>query len=490
MDTGSCVSVCFEEDLRFNPSNLKLVSMLCQLETYLRRYFDLPVDSNLPDLTQLSMSPTDITVQIVLMNYLYDAYVRLLISGNVPLVSEFEWSGTVSLLWSLERAYKLDPLLYSVSDSISEFSARLDNLRRSANIDILASNCLLTLDECRRLRCNLFSSLSFETETLKESETESMNSVSRVTISTRYPRYHHEDESTMLTHLKTFYDVERDNRLFDHSSHYNDAFVPAYRFCNSRLSELNMSCHIGHTMRENIRGLYNYISDFIGDQRACPCVVIFNLFIRDNYRMYHSKSLRQSSFVSIKRSDGTVVRLSYMIVTNLFPRISSWFKSINNQLVKKTGKTHILHLDAFVRLLLQLLRSKSNSSVEESAKKLDASTLRTASSTWRRNTKKRNQISALNALSKTIAKKTVHRSSCSLTSSSSSSSASLRRRSFRLSLSNLYRVTDDINILVDLFSTAYVSCKHERLKRTYEQLRSNDESATLVRLCLDCGHRV
>lgn len=81
-------------------------------------------------------------------------------------------------------------------------------------------------------------------------------------------------------------------------------------------------------------------------------------------------------------------------------------------------------------------------------------------------------------------------STVGITNGSTGTNGALRRRSFRLSLSHLYRVTNDVNILVDLFLTAYVSCKHERLKRTYEQLRSNDESATLVRLCLDCGHRV
>lgn len=470
----------FEGGLSFHPSNVELVNILCRLETYLRRYFDLPTDESLDDMSNLSSSPTELIVQIVLVNYLYDAYVRLLISGNVSLVTDMHWPGTVSLVWALDRAYKLDPQLLRSSRSIVEFSARLDNLRRSANIDILTSGCLATLDEYKRMQQVQQPRLCLE---YRASEREDADEVVHVQ-QTRYPRYHHEDEPQMLTHLKTFYDVARENRLFDHSSHYNDAFVPAYRFCNSRLSELNMSCHIGHTMRENIRSLYDYISAFIGDPRACPCIVIFNLFIRDNYRMYHSKSLRQSSFVSIRRTDGTVVRLSYMIVTNLFPRIGSWFKSINNQLVKKTGKTHILHLDAFVRLLLQLMRSRRADMVrdEDDVSDNDSALRRNVRlrNSWRRTKKARRAIPP-------VRKAVVATPSAN---GAEAASTALRRRSFRLSLSHLYQVTNDVNILVDLFLTAYVSCKHERLKRTYEQLRSNDESATLVRLCLDCGHRV
>lgn len=471
-----------EGRLSFNPSNVELVNILCRLETYLRRYFDLPTDYSLDDMSNLSSSPTEFIVQIVLVNYLYDAYVRLLISGNVSLVTDMHWPGTVSLVWALDRAYQLDPQLLRSSQSIVEFSARLDNLRRSANIDILTSGCLAILDEYKRLQQDHQPRLPLEYR--PPTELEEAAELSQVQ-QTRYPRYHHEDEPQMLTHLKTFYDVERENRLFDHSSHYNDAFVPAYRFCNSHLSELNMSCHIGHTMRENIRSLYDYISAFIGDPHACPCIVIFNLFIRDNYRMYHSKSLRQSSFVSIRKTDGTVVRLSYMIVTNLFPRIGSWFKSINNQLVKKTGKTHILHLDAFVRLLLQLMRSRRNgmSHDKEDLPDSDCAVRRNVRlrNSWRRTKKTRR--------ANPIVRKAATPSATTVVETTAATTA-LRRRSFRLSLSHLYQVTNDVNILVDLFLTAYVSCKHERLKRTYEQLRSNDESATLVRLCLDCGHRV
>lgn len=472
-------SETLEGGLSFNPSNVELVNILCRLETYLRRYFDLPTDDSLDDMSSLSSSPTEFIVQIVLVNYLYDAYVRLLISGNVSLVTDMHWPGTVSLVWALDRACKLDPQLLRSSRSIVEFSARLDNLRRSANIDILTAGCLATLDEYKRLQQVHEPRPCLEYRS--SSEREEADEVSSQVQQTRYPRYHHEDEPQMLTHLKTFYDVERENRLFDHSSHYNDAFVPAYRFCNSRLSELNMSCHIGHTMRENIRSLYDYISAFIGDSRACPCIVIFNLFIRDNYRMYHSKSLRQSSFVSIRKTDGTVVRLSYMIVTNLFPRIGSWFKSINNQLVKKTGKTHILHLDAFVRLLLQLMRSRRTDVARDEEDVADSD------SVLRRNVRLRN---SWRRTKKVRRANPPARKAVAPSAAGTAETTALRRRSFRLSLSHLYQVTNDVNILVDLFLTAYVSCKHERLKRTYEQLRSNDESATLVRLCLDCGHRV
>jgi DNA-directed RNA polymerase subunit M/transcription elongation factor TFIIS len=65
-----------------------------------------------------------------------------------------------------------------------------------------------------------------------------------------------------------------------------------------------------------------------------------------------------------------------------------------------------------------------------------------------------------------------------------------KRFANRVTFSGLYSSTEDMRILANLFNTRYVSCKHERIERMYEQLRSNDESATLVRVCLDCGRRM
>jgi hypothetical protein len=301
---------------RLTPDNIVLVELLLRLELSLRRYFGLERGSTTTNVPKLDYIADTLLVQeknvsdqvrrqfvifrMVLINYLYDAYLRLLISDRQTIVFELKNVGTLTFMWSLARARKLDYSLYEVANDVQQFSKKLDNLRHISNIDILMP-----------------SSIGFLERMVRKSEEidvhrDDLSNPSAVAGST-----------ALLNYMKTYYDVSLECKMFDHANHYDEAFVPSYRFCDSTFPALNMSRNIGNTMGENIRGLYRYISDLVEDPNVCPCVVIFNLFIRDNYRMYHSKSLRQSSFVSIRRTNGTVVKLSYMIVTNLFPRVNS-----------------------------------------------------------------------------------------------------------------------------------------------------------------------
>lgn len=454
------------ERLRFNlsPDNVVLIELLLRLELYLRRYFGLIVDHQSPYCSAaIGTDRHTIILRTVLINYLYDAYLRLLISGRQELVETLCDVGTLTFVWSLARAHKLDTTLQDVADDVHSFSEKLDNLRRISNIDILMPACVAFLEmmAVRRRQPGIAPVQA---------------NLSTVVMS-------------LLNNMKTYYDASMERSMFDHSGHYNEAFVPSYRFCDSIFPALNMSRHIGNTMRENIRTLYRYISSVVEDDEVCPCVVIFNLFIRDNYRMYHSKSLRQSSFVSIRCSNGKVVKLSYMIVTNLFPRVNSWFKSINNQLVKKTGKIHIQHLDTFVRLIAQLLPCEGESSGSSNSGGSFVSSNNAGSSKRDVPVKRQSTVAVMSSGRKSGERVTVKSSSATVRVTAVVSSTK-KRAANRVTLSALYSSTEDVCILANLFNTRYVSCKHERIERLYEQMRSNDESATLVRVCLDCGRRI
>lgn len=547
-----------DELLRLDPANEKLIELLLRLECYVRRVFGLPLTSTETEfqstlkLFSNSGYNEQLTIsRLVFTNYLYDSYLRLLISGRSNLVQSFDHVGTLTFVWSLNRACRLDPSLRQAVD-VRQFSEKLDNLRRASNIDILMDDSIMFLERA-------FNDIRNRSG---DECTNDIDAVDRNDVDT-------------LNRMKTFYDVELENRLFDHTDHYDEAFVPSYRFCDSRLLAFNMSRYIGHTMRENIRSLYRYISRLIDDPHACPCVVIFNLFIRDNYRMYHSKSLRQSSFVSVRRTNGDEIKLGYMIVTNNFPRVNSWFKSINNQLVKKSGKNCIQHLDTFVRLMVVLSGQYSNDVVPSQNRGGGLSLLSSSNvqrrvgsdKWWRRksvkrlsgkryvdngndggnetdkdsddfvdrnndrnnnsknnnfnicsnddngdddddvnfknnkfdnndinfnkkyNVKRRNKknISENCKGNKNMGKlKTCRKKRCQPLRSQ----LQQQRLGTRITLSNLYRNVDDVYILSELCNTAYNSCKHLHVERTYEQLRSNDESATLIRLCLDCGKHV
>lgn len=512
------------ELLELDPSNRRLIELLLRLECYVRRIFGLPVSSTqreLADTLDLLTDRTSVALNVqrlVLTNYLYDSYLRLLISGRHGFVQSLEYVGTLTFVWSLRRAFRLDPTLRRTTTDIRRFSEKLDDLRRASNIDILMDDSIAFLEaSCRRRPTIDATSIdnddddidynnNSDAKKLVDDEATMIATTTTAiatTTTTTTPKTINNVET--LNRLKTFYDVVAESRLFDHSDHYEEAFVPSYRFCDSRLYSFNMSRYIGHTMRENIRGLYKYISELIGDSRACPCVVIFNLFIRDNYLMYHSKSLRQSSFVSVRVTDGREIKLGYMIVTNNFPRVNSWFKSINNQLVKKSGKISIQHLDTFVRLMVTLLNDSSSfsssslsstsssllptSSSSSSSLPLSFSLPLSSSSSSRNNLCRKKKITA-STTRLGIAKVCSRGVRKPLRRRQQQQQRHQQRTCARVTLSTLYRSVDEVYILSDLCNTRYISCKHSRVERTYEQLRSNDESATLIRRCLDCGRIV
>lgn len=417
--------------IEFHWQNEELISELTFCERFVRSLFftrssDRPVDVG------GSVSPWKTSLRTVLTNYIYDAYVRLVIADKSRYVIALTNVGTVLFLWSLKRIDDLSANGPADDHRLLPFSQRLNNFRRTGSLDILLPEAIRFLER------------AYQREQFRDNETHEVN-----------------DESLLLL-LKTYYEPEFESTMFDHSMHYDTAFVPLYRFADSDQDALNMSRYVGYTMRENIRKLYEYLQRHLGDH-VCPCVVIFNFFIRDSYRMYYSKSLRQTSFVEInaKGADGvpSTTKLSYMIVTNLYPKVASWFKSINNQLVKKTGKMHIQHLDTFVRLLCQL-------NCQDYYVATDTTTP---------------AISREKPTKRLAPKKNVKTRAAVISVP-------------RLSLSALYPVVSvspsTSGLFHEMFSTRYRSCLHEHVARTYEQLRANDESATLIRLCLDCGQRL
>lgn len=532
-----------------------LLSELSLCEKFVRRLFIETAHTATADdpFDRVTYDPSRVAVRTVFCNYIYDAYIRLVIAEKKRYVEQMENAGTLLFLWSIRRAAEMQPDLLRPGQDLATFSKLLNNLRRTSSLDILMIEALQFLD--RAARHNRRSSSNDRT-------------VHGVGVDVG------SDCDDSLLSLKTRYDPQFESKFFDHSSHYEDAFVPSHRFCNARQSGMNMSRYVGYTMRENIRRLYEYVSEQLDDQ-VCPCVVLFNFFIRDSYRMYFSKSLRQTSFVTVVKTatpsaldderKRCVVPISYMIMTNLFPKVGSWFKSINNQLVKKTGKVHIQHLDSFVRMLAQLRYQENEISTLRPISTVSEITPTLADSTTAVSATKVTQLASRNVIvsigrgrssallrkRRRIATKiTAGITDGSATAPSDNLSVSrVKKRKgsekrdtdnnaadnggngagcngkfrrtknesavridpiatsvkssshvggtvmhpsgpSRVSLSSLYQATDDDALFADMFSTRFRACTHAHVVRTYEQMRANDESATLVRMCLDCGNRL
>lgn len=483
----------------FVSNDAALIETLCSLELYVRKYFLLPIEHVRvePKIDRLANG-----LETVLVNYIYDCYIRFCLAEFSDLVEQYPWVGTTAFLWSLNLAERLDVSLNDRTRKLdlSYLSFRLNELRRLTNFDVLSPQAISFLRECCEKYAVACTERYGENRAIGSSCAKNDNGVFRTDACV-------ERDNNWLDVFKTRYDVRAENRLFDHSKHTEEAFVPFFRFCGREVTAMNMSRHIGQTMRENVRKLYRYIASIMNDESACPCVVIFNLFERDMCRMFHSKSLRQTSYVSVVKSNGEIVLVSYVLLTNTSPRVHSWFKSINNHVVKKTGTTNIFNIDSYVRLLLNVSRVERDTvdCVRSVSKRNSQSRQNRSFATTACATKNEaNDNSSTAVATSTVAKKKRNiaplkakrldsRNSVggrSFVSKRSLADSVAKKKNERRIISHFYPKVSCSDLTRTLFSSAYVTCKHLQIKRTYEQFRSNDESATLVRICLECNQRV
>nr|WQF02746.1 MAG: hypothetical protein [Apis mellifra filamentous-like virus] len=397
-------------------------------ENVLRRYFNLPIQT-------ISPTPPLITTfnpqYVHLLNYVYDIYVRLSVSGHGALVLNAADVATRTLEWTLSL---LDP---ATTLTIEAVAAQLDDLRKTANIDVFADTCLDSVAK-------------------------------KVTVLSHTPP-EPEHVQTFLLQLQTLYRPDFEDDYVDHTSHRVKAYVPFFRFGDSTQSSTNMSSYIGNTMRSNIRNLYDYIDQLISSNDSfvspgssplisspassavCPCVIIFNLFVRDNFRVFYSKSLRQTNFTQIDMSPLPMRKISYMLIANRFPKIDTWFNSINNQFIKKTGYSRILQTNSYIRIL---------------AEKCSSSSLISAITT-----------TAYVSLS------------ASRRRAISTTSLAIKKSRDKVTIAKLFTGVSGARVLSHVYRTGYFKCRHAHVERQYIQKRSHDEQASLVLVCKDC-HRV
>lgn len=395
-------------------------------ENVLRRYFNLPLQST----TSAPPLITTFNPQYVhLLNYVYDIYVRLSVSGHAALVLNAADVATRTLEWTLSL---LDPATLT----IEAVAAQLDDLRKNSNIDVFADTCLDNVSK-------------------------------KVTILSHTPP-EPEYVQTFMLQLQTLYRPDFEDDYVDHTSHRVKAYVPFFRFGDSTQSSTNMSSYIGNTMRSNVRNLYDYIDQLISStdsfvspqssplisspasSAVCPCVIIFNLFVRDNFRVFYSKSLRQTNFTQIDMSPLPMRKISYMLIANRFPKIDTWFNSINNQFIKKTGYSRILQTNSYMRILADKCSSNSLiSSTTTPAPLLSASRRRAISTT----------------------------------------SLAIKKSRDKVTISKLFTGVSGARVLSHVYRTGYFKCRHAHVERQYIQKRSHDEQASLVLVCKDC-HRV
>lgn len=408
-----------------SPSIVKrLLQETQRSENVLRRYFNLPTAPPSSPLLLNTFNPQ----YVHLLNYVYDIYVRLSVSGHAALVLNAADVATRTLEWTLTL------LTIDESATIDTVAAQLDDLRKTANIDVFADTCLDNVSK-------------------------------KVTILTHTPP-EPEHIQTFLLQLQTLYRPDFEDDYVDHSSHRVKAYVPFFRFGDSTQISTNMSSYIGNTMRSNVRNLYDYIDQlicsndsFVSPQSSplvsspssaiCPCVIIFNLFVRDNFRVFYSKSLRQTNFTQIDLSPLPMRKISYMLIANRFPKIDTWFNSINNQFIKKTGYSRILQTNSYIRILAEKCSSSST-----------IATPPIASGKQRRST-----------------------------TTISSSSVTIKKSRDKVTISKLFAGVSGARVLSHVYRTGYFKCRHAHVERQYVQKRSHDEQASLVLVCKDC-HRV
>jgi len=242
------------------------------------------------------------------------------------------------------------------------------------------------------------------------------------------------------------------------------------------------------------------------------------MFVRDYFRVYHSKSLPQTSFIQIYDSkNGNSIKISYMLIANRFPKISQWFNSINNQFVKKTGYARVIHIDNYVRLISrsceavlasfkkQLTKKMKKNRHKKTVKKTLTGTHKTSRSLAGKDKKNRHCRSVRWGLS---LQDTAPRDAGVGPESRKSDS----KRKEKITLSRLFdagrgdlrpvfcrsqagvdsgtdRLADNHDgtlILAGLYRSGFSACQHRHVVRVYTQKRSHDENASLSIFCNDC----
>lgn len=340
------------------------------------------------------------------------------------------------------------------------------------------------------------------------------NTQSPSTQSTRRLSVHQEDVSEiqdssstsiflasikMLNLFQSLYRFRLDLKMFDHSRHYDESFIPFFRFPfdsrrqhglaqatrqHSLLTFVSMTNFVGNTMRKNIRSLYDYIWTLLGDdetREVCPCVVIYNIFIRDYFRMFHSRSLSPTNFVLVyddhAASDDPCKfrKISYVQLSNRFPRVSQWFRSINNQFVKKNGFSRIFKLNDYIELFEVALDSSINDFVSVcSSPVCDRANVVTTDKRSSASSRKIKRLSRVGSNSLSSRKDRVL---------GEIGVGCVRKKT---GLSGMMKKTRCNDMLSQLYRSGYKLCPHNRTKRLYIQKRSHDESASVVIFCEDC----
>lgn len=372
----------------------------------------------------------------------------------------------------------------------------------------------------------------------------------------------------MLNLFQTLYRFRLDARLSDHSNHYDESFVPFFRFpydasssassnsssTSSRpltynrlnaLSFASMSRFVGGTMRKNIRLLYDYIWEIVGSSESrefCPCVIIYNIFIRDYFRIFHSRSLSPTNYVLLyddfteesglnatggncesldvgvfKTNSKKIRKISYVQLSNKFPRVSQWFRSINNQFVKKNGFSRIFKLSDYVELFETALDLSLDNFVNTCATVISNTEDSTRAKSPRRSQRGKNVNCGVGGgggngggggggvggrrRCRLSASSSSPRSTCRLKKSTVydrkngvkkigiknfSVINALNNARRKIGVCNMMRIVDCQAMLSELYRSGYKICPHAKTRRVYIQKRSHDESASAVIFCENC----
>lgn len=524
----------------------------CQLcESRLRNYFGIDAanwqgSDCINQSQRLTDNISERILDVQLTNFLYDTYLRLLMSTYRYILIAYEFPVSVCLSLALAKfkgRIALWPLIsHRMAENVSFKLTRSIDLAVLPEVALAFDELTLIFDAARKNGSMLFLDplLAEYIEKLPDiaspcnvtpkplpdmiardyqDETESFtlqdqndNDDKKRLPSAEIPPAHF--QVRWLSVMQTLYRPRFDNLLVDHTDHHERAYIPVYRFGDDRVASMSMASYIGNTMRRNIRMLYDFINMQLAtlscESYVCPCVVIFNLFVRDHFRVYHSKSLPQTSFIQMyDDKTGKSIKISYMLIANKFPKIAQWFNSINNQFIKKTGYARILQIDAYTRLI----SSSCNAAVVALSRQAANKSKRT---------RRRKNISTSPALAFklrrpgrcTDKKKGVidgrQPNLCSDGDTPAVTSPSRKpgcRRRVKVTLSHLFKPgqTGDLSavrpdkskangavwhnqsvILSDVYRSGFLACRHGQVIRVYTQKRAHDESASLSMFCNDC----
>lgn len=143
------------------------------------------------------------------------------------------------------------------------------------------------------------------------------------------------NDSVEMESVRSVYRWSVDAAITDHRDHRRLAYVPFRRFVSQ-----NFANRCGTVTKLKIQRVYDVISELLRNSEVCPCVIIYNLFVRDIYCVLNMRHNSQYNYVRVftgSNNESPTILVSYVEISDLMENTPRLFRTINSQRLRRTS---------------------------------------------------------------------------------------------------------------------------------------------------------